>query len=253
MYCDSHAHLDDEKFDSDRSELIDKLKDDGISYLINVGTCAKSSAESVALAESENFIYAAVGLHPLYAGEAKQFDLDAIERLVSHDKVVAIGEIGLDYHYDNHDKDKQKLWFEKQVKLANKLSLPVCIHCRDAMGDCMEAVRRLRPQGVFHCFSGSAEMARQIVKLGMFISFSGVLTYKNARQLLEVAEETPLERILIETDSPYLAPEPFRGKRNCPLYVREVARKLAEIKGICLDEVMQRTVNNLKVLFKKIK
>lgn len=253
MYSDSHAHLEDKRFEDDRKELIAELKADGISFLVNIGTCAESSLESIDLAESENFIYAAVGLHPLNVSDAKQSDLQTIEQLAKHEKAVAVGEIGLDYHYDGYDKDNQKFWFEKQLDLANRLGMPVCIHCRDAAGDCMDIVRKFRPKGVFHCFSGSPEMARQIVKLGMFISFSGVLTYKNARQLLKVAEETPLEKILIETDSPYLAPEPFRGKRNCPLYVKEVAKKLAEIKCVSPDEVMKRTTDNLKALFTKIK
>lgn len=252
LYCDSHAHLDDVKFNDDRQEIISKLKEDGISYLLNIGTCVESSRESISLAESEDFIYATVGIHPLYANESEQSDLSVIEKLAVHNKVVAIGEIGLDYHYDNHYKDKQKFWFEEQINLANRLSLPVSIHCREANGDCMEIVQRLRPSGVFHCFSGSVEMAKQIINLGMFISFSGVLTYKNARQLLRVAEEIPLERILIETDSPYLAPEPFRGQRNSPLFVKEVAKKLAEIKGIHLNTVMEVCVRNLRALFPKI-
>ncbi len=250
---DSHAHLDDARFDDDRNEIIASLQNAGVERVINVGSSVQHSIGSVALADRYEFIYAAVGIHPHYANEIKQSDIQKIRELSANEKVIAIGEIGLDYHYDNTIRENQQRWFKSQLALAEELNFPVIIHCRDANGDLMQILREQKryreEKGVLHCFSGSVQMAKEAVNLGYLISFSGTLTYKNARMAVETAEQIPLEKILIETDCPYLAPQGHRGERNNPAYVDLVCTRLAEIKNIDFDTVAKTTNANTRRLF----
>ena len=249
MLFDSHAHLDDEAFSSDRYEIIETLKENGVGNFINVGSTMASSEFSLSLAEKYPFVYAAVGVHPSECEDMTDGDLLQIEKWLSHEKCVALGEIGLDYHYDGPTKEKQRYWFEKQCELAKKLDKPVIIHDREAHEECFDIVKKHGNRGVFHCFSSSAEMALRLYKEGFYISFTGVLTFKNSKKAVEAAEKMPLDRILIETDCPYMAPEPFRGTRNEPKNVIRVAEKLAEIKGISVEEAIEKTAENTRRLF----
>ncbi len=250
MLFDTHAHLDDARFDMDREEVIESLRAKGVELLVNVGADMNGCENSVRLAEQYDFIYAAVGLHPYDAQDMTEADLEKIEKLAGHQKVVAIGEIGLDYHYDEADKEKQKLWFYRQIKLAEELNLPYIVHDRDAHADCMEIIRKSGYfRGVMHCYSGSVEMARELVELGFYISFAGPVTFKNGKKAKEVAIDLPLDRLLIETDCPYLSPEPHRGERNDSSKVRFVAETIAELKGMSVDDLSRITCENGKNFF----
>ncbi|HHV46238.1 MAG TPA: TatD family hydrolase [Tissierellia bacterium] len=252
MLIDSHAHLDDERFDKDRDSIIKSLRESGIELVINPGADVGSSIKAVALSEKYDNIYAAVGVHP---HDAKDMDENTIELLRSfskREKVVAIGEIGLDYYYDNSPRDIQKKWFREQLRLAKEVGLPVIIHSRDAAGDTFDIIKEAQDgtlRGVLHCYSGSVEMAMEYVKLGFYISLAGPVTFKNARVSKEVAKAVPIDRLLIETDSPYLAPEPYRGRRNEPIYVRYVAGAIAEIRDMTFEELAKKTAENTKRLF----
>lgn len=244
---DTHAHMDDPRFDGYRDELLNGISKLGVSRIINCGCSDTSSLDCIALAKKYPVCYAAVGYHPCnIKGET---DLGKIESLLSEQKVVAVGEIGLDYYWDETYKDEQKKAFSAQLELAQKHDMPVIIHDRDAHADTVEILRQYRPKGVMHCFSGSAETARELVRMGMYIGIGGVLTFKNSRKLVEVAADIPMEHILLETDAPYLAPEPFRGKANNSSLIIYVARRLAEIKGITADEVLRITSANAEQLF----
>lgn len=250
MFFDSHAHLDDGRFDDDRDLVISSLKNEGIDFFINVGADIKGSRNSLLLAEKYDFVYASCGVHPHDTDSMTEDDLKEIEKMLSSKKAVALGEIGLDYYYDNSERETQKKWFIRQLELAKKLDVPVIVHCRDAMGDCLEIIKNSGvTKGVMHCFSGSSESAKEILKLGWYISFSGSVTFKNAKNLQMAAETIPMDRLLIETDSPYLSPEPVRGKRNDPSRVKYVAQKIAEIKGITVEEVAKITTENTKRFF----
>lgn len=250
MYFDSHAHLDDRRFDDDRAEILQDLKNHGIGLLMNIGCDLPSSERSVALAEQYPFVYAAVGSHPDDADHVDGRLLDRYRALAEHPKVRAIGEIGLDYHYEDVPRTQQIIAFEQQLELAEALKLPVIVHEREAHGDAMDIVRRHPDiQGVFHCFSGSAEMALWLAERGWYIGFTGVVTFKNARRALEAVQALPIERILIETDCPYMAPEPYRGRRNDSRYVPLVAAKIAALKGISPEEAGSITAENAKRLF----
>ena len=252
MLFDSHAHLTDNRFDSDRKDVIEKAIQAGISGIINPGACMKSSEASVELSKEYDLIYAAVGIHPHDAKEAKEADYDKLRCWLQNEpKVIAVGEIGLDYYYDFSPKDVQREVFIRQLQLAKETGLPVIIHNRDSHGDMMEILRREARgvKGVLHCYSGSVEMARELLQMGFYLSFAGPLTYKNAAKLPDVVKEVPLERILIETDCPYLTPQPYRGKRNEPSYVRFVAEKIAELKGKSWQEVAETTKENTLLLF----
>lgn len=250
MYFDSHSHMDDRRFDDDRDGIMDELKSHGVGLLMNVGCDLASSERSVALAERYSFVYAAVGSHPDDADHVDGRLLDRYRALAGHEKVRAIGEIGLDYHYEDVPRTQQIIAFEQQLELAEALKLPVIVHEREAHGDAMDIVRRHPDvRGVFHCFSGSKELALWLVERGWYIGFTGVVTFKNARRAVEAVQALPLDRILIETDCPYMAPEPYRGRRNDSRYVPLVAAKIAELKGITPDEAGNITTENAKRLF----
>lgn len=253
MLIDSHAHLDDERFDKDRDEIIKSFKDNDLELVINVGADLESSKKAVKLSKEYSSIYAAVGVHPHDAKDIDSNTLDILKELSKEEKVVAIGEIGLDYHYDNSPRDLQKEWFRKQIKLAKKLDLPIVVHSRDASQDVFDIINEEsedgKLRGVIHCFSESVEMAFEYIKLGFYISLGGPVTFKNAKMPKQVAKEVPLENLLIETDSPYLTPEPHRGKRNEPKNVRYVAETIANIKEISYETLKNTTNENTKTLF----
>ena len=247
MIFDTHSHYTDEQF-FDREELLTKLnKEHGVSEIITCGTDLESSKECIDLAKKFPFVYAAIGYHPEELTRQKA-DLSAIENLIC-EKVIAIGEIGLDYYWNKENKSEQIAAFKEQLNLAKKHNLPVIIHDREAHGDTLEILKEFCPVGVLHCFSGSAEMAREIIKMGMYIGVGGVATFKNAKALPQVIEETPIERLLLETDAPYLAPVPFRGKRNDSSLIPFIAEKIGDIKGISKEEVLKICRENaLKLL-----
>ena len=252
MLFDTHAHYDDPQFDSDRTELLTALPAEGVSLVLNPGCDPESSAKAVAMAQQYPHIYAAVGWHPENCAPFSEEGFSRLRELARQPKVQAIGEIGLDYYWaETPPKAQQQRVFRRQMALAQELDLPVIVHDREAHGDSLAIVREF-PQvtGVFHCYSGSVETAQELVKLGWMLSFTGVITYKNARKALEVLEAIPLERIMIETDSPYMAPVPCRGKRNDSRLVRYVAQKLAEIKGISEEEAITATRENGKRFFR---
>ena len=248
---DTHAHLDDRRFDADRDQILQEYHAAGGRFLMNIGCDAASSIASVKLAREYPFVYAAVGSHP---DDAAALDDDTLalyrDLCRENPKVRAIGEIGLDYHYEDVPREIQKRCFIRQMELAQELGLPVIVHEREAHEDGLEIVRQFpNVTGVFHCYSGSAEMARQLVKLGWYIGFTGVITFKNARKAVEVVQDLPLSRILIETDCPYMAPEPFRGRRNDSRYVYRMAERIAEIRGIEPEQMAHITMENGMRLF----
>ena len=252
MLFDTHAHMDDRSFDNDRSELLASLPENGITLLMNPGCSLASSRNASALAETYPYIYAAVGSHPDAADEVTDAVLEEYRKLCKlNPKIKAIGEIGLDYHYEDIPRELQKKAFIAQMELARELDLPVIVHERDAHEDGMAIVKAFpEVKGVFHCYSGSAEMARQLTDLGWYIGFTGVLTFKNARRAIEAAQVIPLDRIVIETDCPYMSPEPFRGRRNDPGKVFRMAEKLAQIRGISVEEAQCVTLENGKRLYR---
>jgi len=252
MLFDTHAHLDDDRFDKDRDETIMQCQRDGVELILNAGSNIETSVKAIALAKKYEFIYAAVGVHPHDAAEMDEETAGVLAALAGNKKVRAIGEIGLDYHYDFSLRDVQKQRFVEQIDLARQLKLPVIVHDREAHGEVMDIFKKTRIKevgGVLHSFSGSAEMALECIKLGLYISISGPVTFENARKTVEAVKQVPLDMLLIETDSPYLTPVPYRGKRNYPGYVRFVAEKIAEIKGISFEEVARQTLENGKRLF----
>ena len=246
---DSHAHFDDESFDTDRDKLLKNLPSMGISGIINCGTTAKSSQKCIELADKYSFVYAACGIHPNDADTIQSGDFAIIADLLKHPKCVAVGEIGLDYHYDTVPRDIQLDLFEKQIKTAIYLDLPVIVHDREAHGDTLEILKKYQPKGVLHCFSGSTEMAKEIVSLGMYIGLGGAVTFKNAKKPLEVAAMIPEDRLLLETDCPYMTPEPHRGKRNDSTFIPYAAEKIAEIRNITPQYLLRTTEENAKKLF----
>lgn len=250
---DSHAHYDDEAFDADRDRLLQKLHEGGVCGIINCGCSMAACENSVSLAHKYPFMWAAVGIHP--EDICGEFPERRLRELAADERVVAIGEIGLDYHWDTVPKKTQREWFERQLVLANELELPVIIHDREAHGDTMELLRKHRPRGVMHCFSGSVEMAREVIALGMYIGIGGVVTFKNARKTVEVAAEIPLERLLTETDAPYMAPVPYRGKRCHSGMIALSAAGIGEIKGLPRGEILDSSRKNAVKLFdiRKIK
>ncbi len=245
MLYDSHAHYDDTQFDDDRFEIIASAHKNGVGYINNIASNIESSKTSIALAENFDFVYASVGVHPSDVKNMTEKDIDTLRKLAQHKKVVAIGEIGLDYHYDDTTPAKQKKWLYPQLELAKELNLPVIIHDRESHGDCMRILKDCKiSNGVVHCFSGSAETAKEFLKMGLYISFTGVITFKNARRAIEALKVIPTDRLMIETDCPYMAPEPYRGQRNHSGYVFRMAEKIAEVKGLSYEEVAEITTNN---------
>ena len=252
LLFDTHAHYDDAQFDPDREELLAALPENGVGLVVNPGCDIPTSRKALALAERFPHVYAAVGYHPENCGPYVPEDLDTLRSLAAHPKAVAIGEIGLDYYWEeNPPRELQQQVFRSQLQLAEELELPVIVHDREAHGDSLAIVREFPAvRGVFHCFSGSAEMAKELVKLGWMISFTGVLTYKNARKALEAADAVPLEHLMIETDSPYMAPVPNRGKRNDSRNVSFICQKLAEVKGVSPEDCARITMENGKRFFR---
>ena len=251
MLFDTHAHYDDDWFDEDRDALLSSLPEKGVGLVVNPGTTLETSRMAIAMAEKYGYVYAAVGIHPENCHDFTPQHIDALRELARHPKVVAIGEIGLDYYWDtNPPKEFQQQVLRAQLALAEELNLPVILHDRDAHGDILAIVKEFpRVRGVFHCYSGSVEDARTIVGLGWMLSFNGAATFKNARKAPEVIAEIPLDKLMIETDAPYLAPVPYRGKRNDSGYVHLVAEKIAQIKGVTADEVERITWENGKRFF----
>ena len=256
MLFDTHAHCDDERikntFEGGVDGYIKHQLENGVSYIVNIGTNLENSRASLALAAKFDTVYASCGIHPydIRFYDDIQSTLDVIKDLLSDKKAVALGEIGLDYHYEDTDKQKQMAFFKAQMELARELDMPVIIHDRDAHGDCMDVIRAFpEVKGIFHSFSGSAEMARELVRRGWYISFSGTLTYKNAKNPVEACAIVPLDRLLIETDSPYLPPVPHRGEMNHPHYVALTCAKMAEIKGVSFEEMAKITLENAKRVY----
>jgi TatD DNase family protein len=251
--ADTHAHLDEEAFDADRAEVIARADSAGIIRIVTIGTTADTSQRSVAIAGEFPSVYAAVGIQPNYAAQAKAGDWETIERLASHPRVVAIGETGLDRYWDYAPFDVQVDYFQRHIALACGLKLPFVVHCREAEADVVEqlrqAARRGPLKGVMHSFTGSLETALACLELGLCISFAGMVTYKKSQALRDLVKDLPLDRILVETDSPYLAPQPMRGKRNEPSFVRVTANTLAELAGISQDEFARQTTANACRLF----
>ena len=251
MLFDTHAHLDDRAFDEDREALLASLPEQGLALVMNPGCSLTSSQNADRLSRQYPYVYAAVGSHPDAADEVNDQVLEQYRLLcAANPKIKAIGEIGLDYHYEDIPRDLQKQAFRAQMALAQELGLPVIVHEREAHGDALEILDEFPGvTGVFHCYSGSFEMAKELVRRGWYIGFTGVLTFKNAKKAVEVAQMIPLDRLVLETDCPYMAPEPFRGKRNHPGYLYRMAEKLAEIKGLTVEEIHNTTLENGKRLY----
>lgn len=252
MFFDSHAHYDDKKFDKDRKAIISKIRKAGVDYVVNVGADLDTSLKSIDLADEYDFIYAAVGVHPHDVKELMEEDIEKLYGMANHEKVVAYGEIGLDYHYDYSPRELQKEWFIEQIELAKELELPIIVHSREASKDTFDILKDYKANlfgGVIHCFSGSAELAKEYVKDDYYIGIGGVITFANAKKTIEVVKEIPLDHLLIETDCPYLAPVPNRGQRNDSSNLKYIAEKIAELKGVSLEEVAEKTMANAKKLY----
>lgn len=250
LIFDSHAHYDDEAFDQDRGEILRNLPAQGICRIVNVGADLQGCRDAVALAAAYPYIYAGVGIHPECVNDTPDEALNEVGTLLDAPKVVAVGEIGLDYHFeDNAPREVQREWFAKQLALANRRGFPVIVHDRDAHGDTMELLCKYRPKGVVHCFSGSVEMMREVVRLGMYIGLGGAVTFKNARVPVEVAAAVPLDHLLLETDAPYMAPVPYRGKRCDSSMIAKTAERIAEIRQLPVEELLKATQQNASRLF----
>ena len=244
---DTHAHYADHAFDEDRDQLLDSLPDMGVRYVMLASSCTEDIRDNAAISEKYGYIYWASGIHPEFANTAPPDYLDIVKKAAtSSGKIKAIGEIGLDYHYDGYDREKQIAMFEEQIILAKELSLPVIVHSRDACEDTLNILKKHKPEGVLHCFSGSAETAAEVVKLGMYVGFTGVLTFKNAKKALKALAAVPTDRLLLETDCPYMAPVPYRGKRCDSSMIPFTAAKAAEIKGMDTQELLTVTCENAK-------
>lgn len=253
-YIDSHAHYEDPRFDADRDALLNKLHENGVKAIINIGSTVEYSRAGLELAGKYPFVYATVGIHPGDVEEAPANYLEELSDMAADEKTVGIGEIGLDYHYDGYDRKKQIKFFDEQLDLAGRLGLPVVIHSRGASEDTMNVLgARGKINGVMHCFSGSAQTAGRALKLGMHISFTGVLTFKNARKALEALEAVPLDRLLLETDCPYMAPEPYRGKRCDSGMILSIIETAAKIKGVSPELIAKATAENTLRLFNKMR
>lgn len=259
MIFETHAHYDDEKFDGDRVELLSHLlKENNIGNIVNVGASFRGCKDSLKLAESYENVYAAIGIHPEEIDEASDEVLEWLRENASNPKVVAIGEIGLDYYWvkDPEGRAKQRIWFDKQMDLAKEVNLPVVIHSREAAEDTFNTIKSYNTQdvkGIVHCYSYSKELALEYVKMGWYIGVGGVVTFKNGKKLVETVEAIPLENIVLETDCPYMAPEPHRGSRNSSIYLKYVAEKIAQLKGVSVEEVERITCENALRIYSKCK
>ena len=254
MLIDTHSHLHDPVFDPDRDSVIQRARQAGVDLMITIGTDLATSQKAVELAQQYNFIYATVGVHPHEVKTLQDDSYQALEELAKQPKVVAYGEVGLDYYYMHSPKDLQQKHFREQVRLARSLGLPLVIHTREAPEDTLTVLKEEKAEeigGVFHCYTGDLATAKAALNMGFFISFSGILTFPKTMELQAVAREIPVESLLVETDCPYLAPIPYRGKRNEPAYVRHVAERLAQIKALPYEELAQMTSQNARQLFKK--
>lgn len=252
MIIDTHAHYDDEQFDEDREEILGKMQDAGIGMIMDAGSTILSWDKIVKLTEEYPFVYGAIGVHPDEVGNLDETQFARMERLLDKEKIKAVGEIGLDYYWDKENHDLQKKWFRAQMELAKRTGLPMIVHSREAAADTLEEIRAAqdeRLRGVIHCFSYSPEMADEYLKMGYYIGVGGVVTFKNAKKLKEVVKMLPLDRILLETDCPYLAPEPNRGRRNSSLNLPYVAAAIGELKGVDADEVIRVTNENAKKMY----
>ena len=249
---DTHAHYDDDAFDEDLGQVLSGLAEKGVCGVINNASNMDSARRSIELAENYANVWAAVGVHPHDVKDMTDSDIDTLREMSKHKRVVAIGEIGLDYHYNFSPRDVQIKWFKKQLELAKELDLPVFIHDREAHADTLEILKGYRPKGVIHCFSGSVEMAREIIKLGMYIGLGGAVTFKNAKTPVEVARYVPLDRLLLETDAPYMTPVPFRGKRCSSDLIQYTAEKIAAERNMTAQQLCDITKNNTLTLFEKI-
>jgi len=245
LYFDTHAHYDDRRFDDDRDAVLSSLTDAGVSVVLNAASSLRSAEISLELADMYPFLFASVGVHPHDCKSMNDDTVSILEEMLSHPKAVAVGEIGLDYHYDFSPRDVQRLRFREQLELAGRARLPVIVHEREALIDTLAIVREFRDLcGVFHCFSGSWETAKTILDMGWFLSFTGVVTFKNARRVLETIEKVPSDRFMLETDCPYMSPEPVRGRRNSSLNLPHIAAKIADIRGITVEECARLTTDN---------
>lgn len=251
MIFETHAHYDDGQFDMDRETLLSSMPEQGVGTIVNVSATYASCQRVVDLVQNYPFMYAAVGIHPDKVGSLNEERFQQMKELCKQEKVVAVGEIGLDYYWDNESHDLQKEWFVRQLDLARELNLPVLIHSREAAADTMEIMKQHGQglKGVIHCFSYSKEMAAEYVKMGFYIGVGGVVTFKNARKLKETVQEIPLTSIVLETDCPYLAPVPYRGKRNNSAYIKYIAEEIAGIKGVSYEEVVEQTEKNARDLY----
>ncbi|MBI3017701.1 MAG: TatD family hydrolase [Deltaproteobacteria bacterium] len=250
MFIDSHAHLEYSNYEADFSEVLARAKEAKIELILNIGTTLEHCKQGLEVAQSYPHIFASVGIHPHDANKVPADYLDQLKAFAKNPKVKAIGEIGLDYYYEHSPREIQLQRFEEQVRLAQELNLPMSIHCRNAFQDCFEILSKVSYfTGVFHCFTGTQEEAKKALELGFYISFSGIVTFKKSQALQEVVKQVPLEKMLIETDAPFLAPEPHRGKRNEPAFVILTAQKIADLKAIPLETVAQKTTHNTKTLF----
>lgn len=252
MIFETHAHYDDEAFDKDRDQLLKAMHAHGIEKIINVGASLKGVRDTVALTEKYPFVYGAVGIHPDEVGTLTEEDMKELRRYCDREKIAAIGEIGLDYYWDKEDHEIQQTWFVRQMDLAKETGLPIIVHSRDAAKDTLDIIKAERAdhlRGVIHCYSYSKEHAREYMNMGYYLGVGGVVTFKNGKRLKEVVEYAPLDYLLLETDAPYLAPEPYRGKRNCSLYLTYVAQMIAQIKGVDYETVVETTRKNAEELF----
>lgn len=252
MIFETHAHYDDEAFDIDREELFASMKEHGVDKIVNIGANLSTSEQTVALTKKYPFLYGAVGVHPSDVGELDEENFLRLKAMVNNEKIVAIGEIGLDYYWDTSDRETQKKWFYRQMDLAREVKLPAVIHSRDAAKDTLDFIKDANLAevgGVIHCFSYGKEMAKEYLDMGFYLGIGGVLTFKNAKKLKEVVEYAPIEQLVLETDCPYLAPEPYRGKRNSSLYLKFVAEAIASLKQIDYEDVLEITYKNAMALY----
>ncbi|MBR6770279.1 MAG: TatD family hydrolase [Lachnospiraceae bacterium] len=252
MIVESHAHYDDKAFDEDREALLESLPKEGIGYVINIGASLETTENTIALTKKYPFMFGAAGVHPSETGELNEENFAWLKEQCTQPKIVAVGEIGLDYYWDEPDRQIQKKWFDRQMELAREVELPMIIHSRDAAGDTLDMMKAAGAGaigGVIHCFSYSKEIAREFLDMNFYFGIGGVITFQNAKKLKEAVAYIPMENILLETDSPYLAPVPYRGKRNSSLYLPLIAKEIARIKGLDEDEVISVSTENAKRLF----